>query len=93
MARFFQFDYIRFLDVTLTGKHNITSGKIYKEVIRRERRGDYLGKTVQLVPHATDTVQSWIEDVAKISVDGTGISPDVCLVEVRLKNIYNTCSW
>lgn len=72
----------RFLDITLTSKHNITSGKIYKEVLKRERRGDYLGKTVQIVPHATDMVQSWIKEVAKISVDGTGLTPEVCLVEV-----------
>jgi len=75
-------NYERFLDITLTGRHNITSGKIYKEVIRQERRGDYLGKTVQIVPHATDMVQTWLQEVAKISVDGTGLSPDVCLVEV-----------
>lgn len=75
-------NYERFLDITLTGRHNITSGKIYKEVIKKERRGDYLGKTVQIVPHATDMVQSWIKEVAKIPVDGTGLTPDVCLVEV-----------
>jgi len=51
-------------------------------VISQERRGDYLGKTVQMVPHATDMVQKWIEDVAAIPVDGTGAVPDVCLVEV-----------
>eukprot|EP01032_Pedospumella_encystans_P031854 gene31854-35955_t len=69
-------NYERFLDITLTAKHNITSGKIYKEVISQERRGDYLGKTVQMVPHATDMVQKWIEDVASIPVDGTGAVPD-----------------
>lgn len=68
--------------MTLTAKHNITSGKIYKEVLARERRGDYLGKTIQMVPHVTDMVQSWIKEVAKISVDGTGLPPEVCLVEV-----------
>lgn len=75
-------NYERFLDVTLTARHNITSGKIYKEVLKRERRGDYLGKTVQMVPHVTDMVQSWLKEVSKIPVDGTGCSPDVCLVEV-----------
>ena len=74
--------HIRFLDITLTGRHNITSGKIYKEVIRRERRGDYLGKTVQIVPHVTDMVQTWIKEVSKIPVDGSGHAPDVCLIEV-----------
>lgn len=61
------------------------------QVIRRERRGDYLGKTVQMVPHVTDMVQSWLKEVAKIGVDGTGLSPDVCLVEVRqtLQTVLN----
>eukprot|EP01031_Cornospumella_fuschlensis_P020403 gene20403-25011_t len=75
-------NYERFLDITLTSKHNVTSGKIYKEVIRRERRGDYLGKTVQIVPHVTDLVQAWLKEVARISVDGTGLPPEICLVEV-----------
>jgi CTP synthase len=52
-------NYERFLDISLSGKHNITTGKIYKEVIFQERRGDYLGKTVQIVPHATDRIQEW----------------------------------
>lgn len=51
-------------------------------MIKRERRGDYLGKTVQMVPHVSDMIQSWIKEVSKISVDGTGQVPDVCLVEV-----------
>lgn len=75
-------NYERFLDVTLTKQHNITSGKIYQEVLLRERRGDYLGKTVQIVPHSTDLIQDWLRDVAKCPVDGTGYEPDVCLIEV-----------
>jgi CTP synthase len=75
-------NYERFLDITLSARHNITTGKVYKEVIHQERRGDYLGKTVQIVPHLTDLVQGWIEDVAKVPVDGSGLEPDVCLVEV-----------
>ena len=65
-------NYERFLDITLTRKHNITTGKIYQEVIHRERRGDYLGKTVQIVPHATDLIQNWIENVSMIPVDDSG---------------------
>jgi CTP synthase len=72
----------RFLDINLSDKHNITTGKVYREVIHQERRGDYLGKTVQIVPHATDMVQSWLKEVSKKPVDGTGIEPDVCLIEV-----------
>lgn len=66
----------------MTSRHNITSGKVYKEVIHRERRGDYLGKTVQTVPHMTDLVQTWLNEVSRIPVDGTGQVPDVCLIEV-----------
>ena len=46
-------NYERFLDVSLTKDHNITTGKVYSSVIERERRGDYLGKTVQVIPHIT----------------------------------------
>jgi len=43
-------NYERFMDINLTAEHNITTGKIYKTVIEKERRGDYLGKTVQIIP-------------------------------------------
>lgn len=60
----------------------MTTGKIYKLVIDKERRGDYLGKTVQVVPHITDAIQEWIERVAKIPVDDSGAEPDVCIIEL-----------
>ena len=50
-------NYERFLDVTLHRDNNITTGKIYQHVINNERKGDYLGKTVQVVPHITDAIQ------------------------------------
>lgn len=75
-------NYERFLGVRLTRDHNITTGKVYTEVLEKERRGDYLGKTVQVVPHVTDAIQDWIERVAQISVDGNGEPADVCLIEV-----------
>lgn len=75
-------NYERFLDITLTREHNLTTGKIYSSVINKERRGDYLGKTVQVVPHVTDEIQAWIERVAAIPTDGLDGPPDVCLVEV-----------
>lgn len=75
-------NYERFLDVTLTGEHNMTSGKVYKKVLEMEREGAYLGKTVQMVPHVTDAIQSWINRVACYPVDGSRLPPDVCLVEV-----------
>ncbi|KAJ1282008.1 hypothetical protein BS78_03G017100 [Paspalum vaginatum] len=75
-------NYERFLDVELTGDNKITTGKIYKHVIDKERRGDYLGKTVQVVPHITDAIQEWIERVALMPVDGREGPPDVCIVEL-----------
>jgi CTP synthase len=57
----------------------LTTGKIYQHVIESERRGDYLGKTVQIVPHLTDAIQDWVERVAKIPVDEFGLEPDVCI--------------
>ncbi|KAI9203507.1 CTP synthase N-terminus-domain-containing protein [Polychytrium aggregatum] len=75
-------NYERFLDVTLTRDNNITTGKIYRDVIERERKGDYLGKTVQVVPHITNAIQDWVERVGKICVDGSGQEPDVCIVEL-----------
>ena len=51
-------NYERFLDVDLTGDHNITTGKVYRAVIEKERRGDYLGKTVQIIPHITDEIKA-----------------------------------
>ncbi|CAM6111096.1 unnamed protein product [Calypogeia fissa] len=75
-------NYERFLDVTLKRDNNITTGKIYQSVINKERRGDFLGKTVQVVPHITDAIQDWIERVAKVPVDGKDGEPDVCVIEL-----------
>ncbi|KAI0036232.1 CTP synthase N-terminus-domain-containing protein [Vararia minispora EC-137] len=75
-------NYERYLNVTLSRDNNITTGKIYQHVIERERRGDYLGKTVQIVPHITTAIQDWIERVSKIPVDETGEEPDICIVEL-----------
>ncbi|HIA40384.1 MAG TPA: CTP synthase (glutamine hydrolyzing) [Candidatus Poseidoniales archaeon] len=75
-------NYERFLDVCLTRENNITTGKVYAKVIEAERRGDYLGKTVQVVPHITDTVQDWIEEVSHYPSDGLDGAPDVCVIEL-----------
>ncbi|XP_027192837.1 uncharacterized protein [Cicer arietinum] len=75
-------NYERFMDVKLTRDNNITTGKIYQSVIDKERRGDYLGKTVQVVPHITDAIQDWIERVAHIPVDGKEGPADVCVIEL-----------
>uniref|UniRef100_A0A452ZZ39 CTP synthase (glutamine hydrolyzing) n=1 Tax=Aegilops tauschii subsp. strangulata TaxID=200361 RepID=A0A452ZZ39_AEGTS len=75
-------NYERFLDIKLTRDNNITTGKIYQAVINKERKGDYLGKTVQVVPHITDEIQDWIERVAMNPVDGTDKPADVCVIEL-----------
>lgn len=75
-------NYERYLNITLTRDHNITTGKIYSHVIERERQGDYLGKTVQVVPHVTGAIQDWIERVAKVPVDDTGLEPEICIIEL-----------
>ncbi|KAK2759361.1 CTP synthase ura7 [Arachnomyces sp. PD_36] len=75
-------NYERYLNVTLSRDHNITTGKVYKHVIEKERRGDYLGRTVQIVPHLTDAIQDWIERVARIPVDDSNEEPNVCVIEL-----------
>ncbi len=70
-------NYERFLDTNLTSDNNITTGKIYKEVIEKERHGDYLGSTVQIIPHITNEIKAKIRkaaegyDIALIEVGGT----------------------
>ncbi|CAO5240512.1 CTP synthase [Frankia sp. AgKG'84/4] len=61
--------YERFLDVNLDGSANVTTGQVYSAVIARERRGDYLGQTVQVVPHITDEIKDRIRRLANDSVD------------------------
>lgn len=69
--------YERFINVRLGGCNSITTGKIYGNVIRKERRGDYLGATVQVIPHITDEIKRSIEvatagfDVALVEIGGT----------------------
>ncbi|KAJ5669315.1 hypothetical protein N7462_010385 [Penicillium macrosclerotiorum] len=75
-------NYERYLGVTLGRDNNITTGKVYKHVIEKERRGDYLGRTVQIVPHLTDAIQEWIERVARTPADDTHEEPDVCVIEL-----------
>jgi CTP synthase len=77
-------NYERFLDITLHRDNNITTGKIYQHVINKERRGDYLGKTVQVIPHITEAIQEWVERVARVPSDAesSASEPDVCIIEV-----------
>ena len=75
-------NYERFCNLNLFRDNNITTGKIYSKVIEAERRGDYLGKTVQVIPHITDAIQDWIEDVSKRPADGSDQCPEACVIEL-----------
>tara|TARA_B100001113_G_scaffold258234_1_gene213344 strand:- start:4481 stop:6115 length:1635 start_codon:yes stop_codon:yes gene_type:complete len=75
-------NYERFLDLNLGRNNNLTTGKVYSKVLEAERRGDYLGKTVQVIPHITDAVMDWIEDVAHQPSDDSGLEPEVCIIEL-----------
>ncbi len=68
--------YERFLDMNLSKKNNITTGKVFLEVINKERRGDYLGQTVQIIPHVTDEIKNMIRDISAY------YDADVTLVEI-----------
>jgi CTP synthase len=61
--------YERFLDTRLSGKANVTTGQVYSAVIAKERRGDYLGDTVQVIPHITNEIKSRILDMDDADVD------------------------
>jgi CTP synthase len=73
-------NYERFLGVELSRDHNITTGRIYQRVIEKERRGDYLGATVQIVPHITDAIIEHISRVSHLPIHGK--NPDLCIIEV-----------
>lgn len=76
-------NYERFLDIRLSGKNHITTGKIYQKVINQEREGRYLGKTVQTVNHITDCIQDWIKEVATLKNEFVDLSEtDICLIEL-----------
>ena len=77
-------NYERFLDVKLTNDSNLTTGKIYQDIIKRERAGEYLGKTVQIIPHVTDEIIRRIRELSNIPVsnDDSMDEPDVCVIEL-----------
>jgi CTP synthase len=91
-------NYERFLSVCLTSNSNLSTGKIYQSVIERERVGEYLGKTVQVVPHVSDAIQEWVLKVAKAPVTHFSTAthtnnqqmrlaspketPEICIVEL-----------
>lgn len=69
--------YERFVRTTMTKKNNFTTGQVYADVIEKERRGDYLGRTVQVIPHVTDEIKKKIKagaegaDIALVEIGGT----------------------
>ncbi|HJJ92845.1 MAG TPA: CTP synthase, partial [Methanocorpusculum sp.] len=75
-------NYERFLDIELTRDHNLTTGKIYSSVIQKERHGDYLGATVQIIPHITDEIKDRIKSAAENWRDKDGHHAEICIVEV-----------
>ena len=69
-------NYERFLNCNLTAAHNITTGKVFRAVIEKERRGDYLGQTVQIIPHVVREIVDSMRGAAESA------SADICLVEL-----------
>ncbi len=68
--------YERFLNIDLAGKNSITGGKLFKSIIEKERKGGFLGRDVQIVPHLTDEIKAWVKKV------GEEQDSDVVIVEV-----------
>lgn len=68
--------YERFTDLNLTKESSVTSGKIYQTIIEKERRGDYLGSTVQIIPHVTNEIKKRMHDAAEVS------DADIVIVEI-----------
>jgi CTP synthase len=68
--------YERFMDVHAKFHWNLTMGKVFKDILDKERRGDYLGKTVQFLPHVTDRIKEWFHEIAREE------KADVMLIEV-----------
>jgi hypothetical protein len=78
--------YERFTQAALSRANNWTSGRIYLSVIEKERRGDYLGKTIQVIPHITDEIKAAVRTVAQNE------RPDVVIVEIAEQSaILNHC--
>ncbi|NLE09528.1 MAG: CTP synthase [Dehalococcoidales bacterium] len=69
-------NYERFVDINLTAQSNVTSGKIYSSVIARERRGDFLGGTIQIIPHLTNEIKQRFTTLAETS------GADVLIIEI-----------
>jgi len=71
--------YERFTSAPLSRANNVTAGRIYETILAKERRGDYLGKTVQVIPHVTNEIK---DAIRKLAQGGEGPPPDVVIVEI-----------
>src|SRR5512147_1865506 len=74
--------YERFTHARLTKASNFTTGKIYSQVIAKERRGDYLGRTVQVIPHITDAIKEAIHEGVAKAEQALGGAVDVAITEI-----------
>eukprot|EP01016_Furgasonia_blochmanni_P037621 TRINITY_DN444_c0_g1_i1.p1 TRINITY_DN444_c0_g1~~TRINITY_DN444_c0_g1_i1.p1 ORF type:complete len:731 (+),score=147.60 TRINITY_DN444_c0_g1_i1:360-2552(+) len=75
-------NYERFLDLTLGAKHSITLGRMMYELLQDERKGAYIGRTIQITPHLTDKIKDEIKKAAEIKVRKDGKAPEICLIEI-----------
>jgi len=77
-------NYERFAGLELSSDNSITMGKIYADVTKKERNGEYNGKTVQIVPHITDAIKDRIRKIAESTVvlNGKRVKPEVCIIEI-----------
>ncbi|MGH9475607.1 MAG: CTP synthase [Terriglobales bacterium] len=71
--------YERFTSGTLSRLNNVTAGRIYETILAKERRGDYLGKTVQVIPHVTNEIK---DAIRRVAAGVGGVHPDVAIVEI-----------
>jgi CTP synthase len=74
--------YERFITTRMKRCNNFTTGQIYKSVLEKERRGEYLGKTVQVIPHVTNEIQEFIRRGAGVGVNGAADAAQVAIVEI-----------
>ena len=72
--------YERFLDTDLVGSANVTTGQVYQSVIHKERRGEYLGDTVQVIPHITNEIKARVRAMAEPNADG--LAPHIVITEI-----------
>lgn len=75
-------NYERFLDIDIPRKNNITTGQIYKEIIDRERKGEFLGQTVQFIPHVPEEIKRRIKEAAQYTEQGASRYHDFVLLEI-----------